>query len=287
VFSFVQGLRETLFALLALTLECAAQAQGPATKLLGDSQLSERPTMLVLGSGHLANPGRDLVNVRVDDVLTEKRQVQIAKVVEQLAAFRPTFVAVEWPQAVQSKLDGLYDDYRAGRRQLTATERDQFGMRVAATLNLSRVYAVDWVNSPPGDQKLYDYPAWAAAHGQKAKLQAMIERTLARAVRLGPDEPIADWLIRMNRPQSLLDNHRAYFDIATIGDAESQPGAAWVGGWYARNLRIFTSLRQLGAGPQDRILVIFGYGHAYLLRQLARESGAFRLVDVDQVLKGE
>ena len=85
-------------------------------------------------------PGRDLVNVRVEDVLTAKRQAQIAKVVEQLAAFRPTFVAVEWPQNAQSKLDSAYDDYRAGHRELTASERDQFGMRVAAKLNLSRVH---------------------------------------------------------------------------------------------------------------------------------------------------
>lgn len=37
--------------------------------------------------------------------------------------------------------------------------------------------------------------------------------------------------------------------------------------------------------PQDRILAIYGAGHAYLLRQFATESGAFRLVDVDEVLK--
>jgi len=284
----IRRMREITFALVALTLGWAAHAQGTAPpKLLYDSKPGESPTLLVLGSGHLANPGRDLVNVRVDDVLTAKRQAQIAKVVEQLAVFRPTFIAVEWPQAVQSKLDALYDEYRAGKRELTATEREQFGMRLAAKLNLPRVHAIDWVNSPPGDDKSYDYPAWAESHGQKPKLQAMVERITATTVRLAPDEPIANWLIRMNRPQSLLDNHRMYFDTASIGDSESQPGAAWVGGWYARNLRIFTSLTRLGAGPQDRILVIFGYGHAHLLRQFARESGAFRLVDVDQVLKAE
>jgi hypothetical protein len=34
----------------------------------------------------------------------------------------------------------------------------------------------------------------------------------------------------------------------------------------------------------DRILVIYGAGHAYLLRQFVGESGAFRLVDVAAVL---
>jgi Family of unknown function (DUF5694) len=287
---FIRRMHAATFALLALVFGCVAQSQGTqatAPRLLYDSKPGEVPTLLVLGTAHLANPGRDLVNVHVDDVLTPKRQAQIAKVVEELAAFRPTFIALEWPQAAQSKLDASYDDYRAGRRELTAKEGDQFGMRLAAKLNLPRVHAVDWINAPPGDEKSYNYPAWAERHGQKPTLQAMIERTTATTVRLAPEEPIANWLIRMNRPQSLLDNHRMYFDIATIGDSESQPGAAWVGGWYARNLRIFTSLTRLGAGPQDRILVIFGQGHAHLLRQFARESGAFRLVDVDQVLEAE
>jgi len=33
------------------------------------------------------------------------------------------------------------------------------------------------------------------------------------------------------------------------------------------------------------VLVVYGYGHAYLLRQFAAESGAFRVVDVGDVLK--
>jgi hypothetical protein len=41
----------------------------------------------------------------------------------------------------------------------------------------------------------------------------------------------------------------------------------------------------LAAQPSDRVVVIYGAGHAYLLRQFARESGAFRLVDVAEVLK--
>ena len=37
--------------------------------------------------------------------------------------------------------------------------------------------------------------------------------------------------------------------------------------------------------PGDRMLVVYGYGHAYLLRQFAAESGAFRVVDVASVLE--
>jgi hypothetical protein len=57
------------------------------------------------------------------------------------------------------------------------------------------------------------------------------------------------------------------------------------GHWYGRNLRIFSNIVRLAPKPEDRVVVIYGAGHAYLLRQMAREASAFKVVDVDQVLK--
>jgi hypothetical protein len=37
--------------------------------------------------------------------------------------------------------------------------------------------------------------------------------------------------------------------------------------------------------PKERVLVIYGAGHAYLLRQMARESGAFRVEEASAYLK--
>jgi hypothetical protein len=244
------GIRETAFTFLALALSWAAHAQTPSPQLLLDRKPGEGPALLVLGTAHFANPGKDMVNTRVENVLSEKRQAEIANVVEQLAAFRPTFVAIEWPETAQARLDTVYGDYRARRAPLNASEHQQIG------------------------------------HGRKATFDALFARVAALSVRLEPDETIGEWLIRMNRPEALLDNHRTYFDIATFGDSESQPGAAWVGTWHARNLRIFANLTRLTPSPQDRILAIYGSGHAYPLRQFAIESNAFRLIDVDQVLKG-
>lgn len=51
--------------------------------------------ILILGTYHLDNPGRDSVNVRVDDVLAEKRQREIAFVLDRLANFKPTKIAIE------------------------------------------------------------------------------------------------------------------------------------------------------------------------------------------------
>ena len=41
-----------------------------------------RPEILVLGTYHMANPGHDIHNVQVDDVLSPKRQQEMTQLIE-------------------------------------------------------------------------------------------------------------------------------------------------------------------------------------------------------------
>ena len=54
-----------------------------------------KPTIMILGSEHLANPGMDSFNRKMDDVLAPKRQREIKQLVTQLQAFQPTKIALE------------------------------------------------------------------------------------------------------------------------------------------------------------------------------------------------
>lgn len=255
------------------------------SRLLRDRAADQRPALLVLGTAHFDNPGLDVVNTKVDDVLAPARQTEIHEVVEQLASYRPTHIAVEWPIKKQAALDARYRDYREGKYQLGRGEEEQIGLKLAARLHLARVYAVDWNEDSPGNDEDYDWVAYGQAHGQKAQVAALLDpKGVTGIVPLGT-QTIGKWLLQLNRSETLAASHRNYFDWAAIGDAEHQPGANWVGQWYARNLRIFTNLVRAAARPEDRMLVVYGQGHAYLLRQFATESGAFRVVDVDDVLK--
>jgi hypothetical protein len=143
-----------------------------APQLLRDRAADRRPTLLVLGTGHFDNPGHDVVNTKVDDVLAPTRQAEINEVVEQLASFRPTHIAVEWPIKKQAALDARYRDFQAGKYRLGRGEEEQIGLRLAAKLHLASVYAVDWNEDSPGKDEDYDWVAYGQAHGQKAQVTA-------------------------------------------------------------------------------------------------------------------
>ncbi len=161
------------------------------------------PALLIVGTPHFGNPGRDVINTQVPDVLTPERQAEIEALVEKLAAFRPTRVAVEWSADKQARLDQRYADYRAGRYTLSPNEIDQIGLRLAARLNLARVDAVDSSDDPPGGWSSYDYPAWAEANGRGAEWRTRVD-TMQRGAdadaRLMHCTPISGWVRRLNTP---------------------------------------------------------------------------------------
>jgi len=270
----MRGLRLTWVLALALGVAPAAAA-------------AQQPALLIVGTPHFGNPGRDIVNTRVVDVTTPERQREIEAIVERLAAFRPTRVAVEWPIDAQARLDQRYADYRAGRYRLSANETDQIGLRLAARLGLQRVDAVDWGGNAPGADSDYDFPAWAQSHGRGDEWRARVERQQVEAdatARLMACTPVSSWIRQLNTAEERSAMQRPYYAIAQMGDNAANPGAAWVGAWYARNLRILNNLVALAPRPQDRIVAVYGAGHGFLLDQQAREAGAFAVADTLEYL---
>ena len=270
------------FALLA----CAAAADSAdRVALLRDREPSARPLCLVVGAPHLDNPGRDVANLAVDDMSTARRQRQIEEVVARLAAFHPTRMAVEWPAAEQARLDQRYRDYRSGRLALSASEVDQIGLRLAARLGLERLEAVDWNQMPPGTVADFDWETWALAHGQQARLEALLDRrSVAADTARFRAATLLESLREANAPEELARAHRRYFDFALLGDEASHPGANWVANWYGRNLKIFANLVRRAPGPGERLLVLYGAGHAFLLREFAAQSGAFEVLEAGPFL---
>jgi hypothetical protein len=53
------------------------------------------------------------------------------------------------------------------------------------------------------------------------------------------------------------------------------------------NLKICVNVLRIAESPQDRILVIFGSGHAPLLRHFLRESPDVELLDAESYLGGK
>lgn len=238
-----------------------------------------RAQVMVVGLFHFANPGRDMFNVRMDDVLAERRQAEVARIAEGLARFAPTAVMVEWPQAVT---DERYAAYRAGTLEPSRNEVVQLGFRLAKRMKLERVHGID----ADGEFPFEPVRKFADAHGRGAQLDAVLAgvgqevQALNQRIEQGS---IGAVLRYMNVPERTLRSHGFYIDVLRYGEGDEQPGAALASAWYARNLVICAKLLQ-ALPPGGKAVVFYGEGHAHLLRQCVVEAPGVELVEAGDYL---
>ncbi len=235
---------------------------------------------LFIGSYHMGNPGRDVHNTKADDVLSEGRQREIAEVVRLVERYRPTKVMVEAATESQDKINARFTESCKRSRPLERNETEQLGFRIACDMGLKAVYAVDWNDlGPIKDEDSVDYRKAVERHQQQkqyAEHLAIGKAESDRGQLLLDGGTVLDMLKYLNSNTFLEHNARAYYRIGMLGTPSDPIGANWVQLWFGRNLAIFNNIAR-NTDKGDRVLVIYGAGHGNYLRQLAIDSGIYRV----------
>lgn len=237
--------------------------------------------VMILGTAHFGNPGQDVINIKFPDVLQPKYQGQIDEVIESLSGFQPTKIALEARPDYKPKIDSLYNAYLAGNHSLSRNERQQLGFRLAGEFNHKQVYSIDHEGDFPF-QAVLDF---AKEHQPEfvEKFQEISEYVETSNQELMSSSSITEILRQKNGPEELSLQRHFYALTASVGNDTTFVGADLVSKWHERNIKIFSSLSQI-AEPGDRIIVIFGSGHAPLLRYFVESDLRMKLVEPNDYL---
>lgn len=239
--------------------------------------------VLLMGTYHMANPGRDLINLVADDVLAHHRQKELEDLVARLSKFEPTKICVEVPPESQQDLDKQLAQFLSGELEPRRDEIAQIAFPLARTARLDKVYGInDW--TPMRWEGLEAFFSRYAEEDRRFKeyvSRAQVEagersRDLAKTT-------IREFLRDLNEAEALRRNAAFYVDAAGLGSVEEHGGAEMLASWYERNIRIFSNLSGVTT-PADRIFVLFGSGHIPILRELIELSSRHRLVDATSYL---
>ena len=244
-----------------------------------------KPTIMILGTYHMANPGEDAVNFEANDVLTAKRQRELGQLIEQLTQFKPTKVAVEIDTSLDAKISAQYQDYLNGVYQLAHNECDQIAFPLAKKMQHPKIYCVDWFREAD-KEKTVDIEAFAKAHNQTglleradAMLQTLARDPLATMTALQESGSVIDMLYFLNQEETVRTIHKINtfpsLISAQIGIAEQYVGLDWLLDWYERNLKIFVNLTRITESVDERILLHIGAGHVFLVQQFLEDSGDY------------
>ncbi|OJJ14479.1 hypothetical protein BKI52_42625 [marine bacterium AO1-C] len=256
--------------------------------------LKEKPAhqVLVLGSFHFnrKRDGSDVISKNHLNISSKENQKQIQELVSKLKKFRPTIIAIEWRPKRQKLLDSLYLKYKKGQWKLGKHESFQLGFRLAKMFNHDKLYAVD--NRPPqlpSVNKLEDIEKYAASLNQTKLLHAYDaanKKYNGYLDNLQTKMYVKDYLLLLNSPVNTVRSKQLWLTgLVNLGVGDSYVGADLTGHWFQRNTRIFVNIRHLAKKKSERILVIYGNAHKWILDELFQAAPDFKVRQLGEFVK--
>jgi hypothetical protein len=225
--------------------------------LPASAQQTARAQVLVLGTYHMANPGRDIFNTQADDVLAPKRQAEITELMAVLKKFNPTKIAIE---SAGERRPKEYAEYLAGRHELSRNEIEQIGFRLAMELGHKTIYAVDADGEFPYP-RLVKYAKATGRSKEFETLNSEIGEMVKKSSAYLASHTVLETLLYLNSDEKVAEDMGFYFRQAEFGEAWDWAGADLVADWFRRNMRIYTNVTRLIDSPSERVLVVYGSGH--------------------------
>ncbi|PRY30380.1 hypothetical protein CLV58_1241 [Spirosoma oryzae] len=221
-------------------------------------QASAKPQVLLLGTFHFAGEQVDVNTTSADlrvNMLSPSRQAQIAEVLDHIARFKPTKIAVEAAPNAKKYIDSVYRAYRKGhfqgdKRVRMDDELYQIGFKLADRFGHSELFPIDAqpfrIRFSPADSLImftkYDqqtdtsFAYWDKQYSAYSRLQDLLKynSTLGEYLRFLNEEAtharsIGRWLVTTKR-----------------GTNREPIGAdGFISRYYNRNLRIYSNLQRL------------------------------------------
>lgn len=169
------------------------------------------------------------------------------------------------------------------------SETYQIGFKLAKELNHNSVFCsdakADWFGVEL-DWDNYDDIAYVRSKGQFYKYTRYDHTKRYReSDSLKTVQTLTEHLNYLNDPNNTLKDHQAYLTPIVEGAGDNYLGADNVARWYRRNLRIFSNIYDItDFDTEERLLVIYGAGHVYQLKQFLTDSPDFDYVEINKYL---
>lgn len=246
--------------------------------------------VLVFGSFHfdMATDGSDVKEGKKMDVLSAENKIQLDTIIQRLKKYNPTKIAIEWKPELQEKRDTQYQNYLAGDFELPRNETFQVGFRLAKALGHQKLYCIDnRPTMPEAIGKIDDIEQFADSLGQSEAFHSYDKE----------NRRFIEYSSSIQKEYGLLDviklyNSKVYTKrskqlwatgMVNLGVYHNYAGTDLTGYWFERNTRIFANAANLVESEQERILIIYGAAHKWILDELFDSSPEFQLIQFNDL----
>ncbi|MEQ9660802.1 DUF5694 domain-containing protein [Fulvivirga sp.] len=258
-------------------IELNSEENSPESQFKTYSSIAKVKVMVV-GTYHFAQE-------KDRNELSQENQKQINKIIDALSEFKPTKVIIEMRPEFKKRYSQMYSKYKASQLSIDtlANEIFQLGFKTAHKMNHDSIYFFD--NQPDfiGSLEGFTFEGFAqyadsADAGFYDIYKTLIIENFEYNEKLLKSQSLYDEIKLRNSPQMQtfnIERMHAYEVRAGIND--NWIGADWLGRWYQRNIRMMAHLLKIYE-PDDRLLIVVGDNHKWVLEQLMNNTPDFEVV---------
>lgn len=222
----------------------------------GEDKVSNREILLV-GTFHFEHL-KELVQGKEEDIL---------KIVDLLSKYAPSKIAVEWERDQHDQLNKLYKD---NNKEYEMNEIEQLGFRIARKLRHEEIFAVNWMGKLTQEDVVTlnntiqsTYPEIRenfSTYGAKVE-QILLSGGLLHTYQ------------ELNKDELRKDTEKLYLSYVPVENNEQTIGVDFLNKWIERELMIFKHVVEIASDDNERILLIVGMDHLWMLKKLFEGNG--------------
>ncbi len=249
------------------------------------SAQTKKKQILLIGTFHYANPGRDIAQVKAFDIMSDKSQKELETMSDKIKKFGPDKIFVEWKYSKQAELDKFYNKNTDSLFKSDKNEITQLALRTAKKLKHTKLYGIDYRTRFPYDSLMMSMEKANQKDLMKINDESTKESENQHNQRIGKISLI-DMMLFYNKKETENQNIQWYLEVANrTGNPDDFTGASLVSNWYKRNLYMYSLVQKLTESKDEKVMVLLGAGHAAMLREFIKHDPTFEIVELSSVLK--
>ena len=201
--------------------------------------------------------------------LIQQKEDEVKELVDFLAKYKPTKIALEWEKKDENKLN---DEYRNSNGHYAIDEIQQIGFRLAQNLQHDKLYAVNWSGQLNQEdmtilnQEIQDsYP----------DVLKVMEDTISSAPVICSDSLLTDSYRKLNDTEAIKELEKMYLSLVNVVDNKQEMiGFNFLNKFTERELMIFKNTVDISTNSsEERILLLIGSDHLWQLTKLFEGIG--------------
>ena len=255
--------------------------------------------ILLIGTFHFNNPKADAVKTEDFDITTASAQLELAKITNQIAKFKPDRFFVEWEYNDQEHLDSLYqlylkDEYQPyiERTYLNTTKYDlyakneifQLAFSAARKANLKQVDGMDYALTMPFDTVMNAIKD-ADQNQVMSEIADFIATLTKEANYKRKTLNLTSLLIDLNTEESKKKNNSIYIKtLNRAGKLTNFAGSYSVSEWYKRNLYMYALFQKKLKSSDQKAVILLGAGHIAMIEKFLKEDDSYEIIQLKDII---